>query len=481
MVIFATIDDYKMKKFYYITFVAAIAIACIQAFYIVNLYNGYKAEKITMIERLLALAIDDELHIRNLDPSPIDGRSVVSKTLEDMTPWELDSILKLPESRELDSLMRLNVSEPLDFMNIDKAREKNIGKTGAEVHYQLSQDRALRKGNPLNIDTLNRIFADTVPPTLVYNIVRYDKDTLAVDSAGYDGQRAWNYISELHPIGTKGLCFLRVKAIIPYRAFVWQHLWALLASLGIMGVSFVALYLQLKEIKEKNELLQKREATINGTIHDLKSPLNGVVTMLSWFKSTEKDTTKRDMMEKGLANVKHLVHTIESLLIIARCENHRIVPHKTDVDLLALTNQAKRELAFLYPEKYEHIRIDNRLPEKQTVQADAMYIENVIRNLLENALKYSDDDVKVTVTLEREGDKLVVSVQDTGWGIAPRYQKRLFTQFYQVPREAGKTRTGYGIGLAQAHYIINEHNGEIRVSSEEGSGSVFSFSLPLFA
>ena len=117
-----------MKKFYYITFVAAIAIACIQAFYIVDLYNGYKAEKITMIERLLALAIDDELHIRNLDPSPIDGRSVVSKTLEDMTPWELDSILKLPESRELDSLMRLNVSEPLDFMNIDKAREKKYRK-----------------------------------------------------------------------------------------------------------------------------------------------------------------------------------------------------------------------------------------------------------------------------------------------------------------------------------------------------------------
>ena len=181
-----------MRRFYYITLAAAIAIACIQALYIVSLYNDYRAEEITAIERMLTLSIDDELHIRNLDPYPIDGRSVVSKALEDMTPWELDSILKLdtPQAKELDSLMSMNTSEPWDIMNIDEARAKNIGKTGAEVHTQLSQDRALRKGKPLNIDTLNRIFADTVPPALVYRIVEYDKDTSAVDSAGYAGHRA---------------------------------------------------------------------------------------------------------------------------------------------------------------------------------------------------------------------------------------------------------------------------------------------------
>lgn len=84
-----------MRRFYYITLAAAIAIAWIQALYIVSLYNDYRAEEITAIERMLTLAIDDELHIRNLDPHPIDGRSAVSKALEDMTPWELDSILKL--------------------------------------------------------------------------------------------------------------------------------------------------------------------------------------------------------------------------------------------------------------------------------------------------------------------------------------------------------------------------------------------------
>ena len=94
-------------------------------------------------------------------------------------------------------------------------------------------------------------------------------------------------------------------------------------------------------------------------------------------------------------------------------------------------------------------------------------------------MKYSDEDVEVTVTLETKGQMLSVSVKDNGWGIAPQHQKKLFTQFYQVPRDGDKLRRGYGIGLAQAKYIINEHQGEIKVSSEENKGSLFSFTLPL--
>lgn len=364
-------------------------------------------------------------------------------------------------------------------MNIDEARKKNIGKTVGEISRQLAQDRLFRKGKLLNIDTLNHFFSDSVCGNFIYHIVQYNKDTLAIDSAGYPKRYAWNYISELQPIGTKGLYFLQIKATIPWKGFAWNHLWGLITSFGIMGIAFWGLYIQLVEIKRKNELLRKREATINGTIHDLKSPLNSVITMLSWFKATENDPQKRKMIETGLSSVKHLVYTIESLLVIARKDEHRIVLNKTRVDVPKLVEKNKQELAFLYPEKYEHIHIINQLPEGFTVPADRMYIDNVIRNLLENALKYSDEDVEVTVTLETKGPMLAVSVKDNGWGIAPKHQKKLFSQFYQVPRDADKLRRGYGIGLAQAKYIIEEHQGEIKVSSEENKGSLFTFTVPL--
>lgn len=382
-----------------------------------------------------------------------------------MTPQERDSLLK--------------ITKPGDTINIDQARTQNIGTSVGEMIAQLRQDMTFSEGKPLNLDALNQIFSDSISKDLTYRIVRYDKDTLAIDSVGYGGKRSWNYVSELFPIGTKGFVFLQVKAAISWFEFVCNQLWNLITSLGIMVVAFVCLAVQLIEIKRKNRLLQQREATINGTIHDLKSPLNSVITMLSWFKTTEKDPQKRKMIETGLSSVKHLVYTIESLLVIARKDEHRIVLNKTRVDVPELVEKNKQELAFLYPEKYEHIHIINQLPEGFTVPADRMYIDNVIRNLLENALKYSDEEVEVTVTMETKGQMLAVSVKDNGWGIAPQHQKKLFTQFYQVPRNADKLRRGYGIGLAQAKYIIEEHQGEIKVCSEENKGSLFTFTIPL--
>lgn len=81
-----------------------IAISCIQALYTHSAYNEYKSKEITKIERWLSLAIDDELHNRSLDPNPIDGRSVYYKAMEDMTPQELDSLLKIEKP---DIMMRL--------------------------------------------------------------------------------------------------------------------------------------------------------------------------------------------------------------------------------------------------------------------------------------------------------------------------------------------------------------------------------------
>ena len=456
-----------MRRYYYMTGLAAIAIVCIQALYIKSLYNDYRGEKITELDHWLSIAIDEELRSRNLSAQPVDGRSVVVKAMNDMTPQELDSLMRISKP-----------GQPGDTINVDEARKKNIGWTTGDVIRQIDQDRLLRKGHPLNLDSLGQIFAAVARQPLTYQIIRYDRDTLAVDTVGAVGQRSWSYVAPLLPIGTEGASFLKLQAMIPWKGFVWQHAWPLVSSLGIVAIVLSCLSAQLTEIRRKNELLRERESAINGTIHDLKAPLNGVVTMLSWFKSSESDPRRRDLLEKGLENVKHLAHTIEMLLTIARKEDHRLALRKEAVDMPALVRRAIDELAFIYPGKAERVRVENRLPEGFRIQADALYIGSVIRNLVENALKYSDETVEVTVTLALANGQLLVTVKDTGWGIAKRHQKRLFTQFYQVPREPGRNRGGYGIGLAQARCVIKEHHGEIRVESEEGKGSTFSFTLP---
>ena len=134
------------------------AITCIQIGYTNNLYNNYKKKEIIMINNHLLIAIDEELHLRKLVPKSTDKRLITYKRLEDMTPQERDSLLK--------------ITKPGDTINIDQARTQNIGTSVGEMIGQLRQDMAFSEGNPLNLDTLNHIFSDSIPPNLAYRIVR---------------------------------------------------------------------------------------------------------------------------------------------------------------------------------------------------------------------------------------------------------------------------------------------------------------------
>ena len=119
------------------------AITCIQIGYTNNLYNNYKKKEIIMINNHLLIAIDEELHLRKLVPKSTDKRLITYKRLEDMTPQERDSLLK--------------ITKPGDTINIDQARTQNIGTSVGEMIGQLRQDMAFSEGNPLNLDTLNHV------------------------------------------------------------------------------------------------------------------------------------------------------------------------------------------------------------------------------------------------------------------------------------------------------------------------------------
>ena len=93
-------------------------------------------------------------------------------------------------------------------------------------------------------------------------------------------------------------------------------------------------------------------------------------------------------------------------------------------------------------------------------------------------MKYADDGVKIQIEITKISQEIQIKVIDNGWGIAPKYQKKLFNQYYQVPREALRMQKGYGIGLAYVRHIIRAHGGKIQFKSRENEGSVFTFYIP---
>lgn len=472
MIIFAHVSDYKMKKYYYITVIAVAAIVLLQVFYVMSLYNRYVDENIIKIDDAVRLSIDKEFHLRSVSldgRKPLKQQYISIKPMDDMSPQEIDSLKRLsPLPTEKERLY-----------NIDAAREKGIAQTSAEFILQFFQDDAFGKGLPLNLNTLDSIFIKSCSHYFPHTFFLYNKDKQVVASAGELKIDDFDYASNLIPIGVKGLQYLQIKANIQLLPFLLQEVWTLILSAFLMVFVVLCMGYHLVVIRRKDKQLQRREDTINGTIHDLKTPLNSVVATLGWLKSDESNLPKKKALEISHAEVKHLVCNIESLLVTVRKDRKRLVLKKDEINILLLAEVVKSGMDALYHTKPHDIEIVNDLPEGVTVFADGMYIENVIRNFVENALKYSDDGVTVKVILSVDDGMLQVSVQDNGWGIAPQYQKKLFRQFYQVPRGEEKIRNGYGIGLAQSKYIIDEHKGKISVKSAEGEGSVFTFTIPL--
>lgn len=468
-----------MNKYHYITLIAVCAILLLQVIYVMSLYNRYVDENVTKIDVALRISIDKEQHLRSVYKEGRKSKEqqyLSIKNTEDMSPQEIDSLKHLfpiPEEKE-------------NYYSIDAAREKGIASTSSELVSQIMQDWLFEKGYPLDLYVLDSIFNSTINGNFRhfilffrYSLLLCNKDkevTALVGELDSDGP---NYTSAFFPIGTKGLQYLKIKAEIPLLPFIEQQVLPLLLSVLLMLFVVFCMAYHLIVIRRKDALLQRREKTINGTIHDLKAPLNSAVTTLGWLESGEANFAKKRALEISKAEVKHLVCNIESLLVTVRKDRKRLVLKKEDVDILHLAEIVKSNMDVLYSTKPHSIEVVNELPEGVRVSADGMYIENVIRNLVENALKYSDDGVKVEVVLSVVGNRLQVSVQDNGWGINPAYQKKLFQQFYQVPREEKRIRKGYGIGLTQSKYIIDEHEGKITVNSAEGRGSVFTFTIPL--
>ena len=457
-----------MKKYYYITLVAIVATVCLQVSYINSLYNRYVDEKIIGIEDIVQKLSTRERIIRDalrVGVKPKERPRIMRKHISHMTQEEIDSLRRLPGGA--------------DTIDVIAAQKAGIGGTAGEIVDQLMQDLLLKSGFPLNLNTLDSLWraSDSIVRH-PHQFLLYDKDTVMISSVGDLESHTPDYVSQLHPIGTKGLQYLQIKADIPMSHFLRHQLWTLALSACMMLLVLLCLFFQLTAIRRKEALLRKREMTINGTIHDLKSPLNSVITMMGWLKQTAPDKETKEMLETSKAGVRRLISNIEALLMTARMDRRQVVLNKSLIDVPEMAEGVKKELSCLYPVKPHTICIINELPAGLQVMADGMYIENVIRNLMENALKYSDAGVMIEVSLSIVNERLRVSVKDNGWGIAPCHQRKLFTQFYRVPRSEEQQQKGYGIGLAQSQYIINEHGGEIMVKSAEGEGSTFTFIIP---
>ena len=271
--------------------------------------------------------------------------------------------------------------------------------------------------------------------------------------------------------------FVQAKVDVTPSSFIRNSIETLISTILLALIIVFCVGYQMTAIRYKEDLLRNREVSLHGTVHDLKAPLASILLKLGFIKDCIKDADLQEMIASSERQIKNLANTIKTILITSKASESKLVINKEQIDIIELTQQAQEQIDINYASKPHAIGIHDHREENALVYADKYLIENVMHNLMENAVKYSDKEANVEVNIKQDEHFTIISVSDHGVGIDKKYQKKIFEQFYRIP--ATHHKIGYGIGLAMVKYAVKAHGGTIKVVSELGKGSTFTFTLPL--
>jgi two-component system sensor histidine kinase SenX3 len=247
-------------------------------------------------------------------------------------------------------------------------------------------------------------------------------------------------------------------------------------GLIITGLVLNTIFL-VREIRRS----EQHDAFLNAVTHELKTPIASIKLYLETLKSRDVAPEKqREFYEVMLADSDRLLNTVEQVLSASKTSDTKRRYDVEELDLAKLLEDSAAIVRSRYNLEGAAIRI-SEASEDVSVVGDAEELQTAFVNLLDNAVKYSPTDIKVSVRLKPSTlrNKVDVVIRDNGIGIEPADLKRIFKRFYRVPQGSSKKVKGTGLGLFIVNSIIKKHGGSIRAESKgDGRGATFVIQLP---
>ncbi|PIC97583.1 PAS domain-containing sensor histidine kinase [Sporosarcina sp. P26b] len=243
--------------------------------------------------------------------------------------------------------------------------------------------------------------------------------------------------------------------------------------------NWLGIVIIMHDITELVRLEQVRKDFVANVSHELKTPVTSIKGFSEMLLdgAVEDPVIKREFLEIMYKESNRLQLLIEDLLRLSSMERGSFEITRKPVDLVDVVQQSIKIVQAKVQEK--DMRIDLHIPQQVMIPADHDRLVQVMVNLLNNAIAYSQEETIVTVLVEEVEEYVEITVRDQGIGIMPSELPRLFERFYRVDRARSRESGGTGLGLAIVKHIVEAHHGIVTVESEVGVGTVFRIHLPI--
>lgn len=308
---------------------------------------------------------------------------------------------------------------------------------------------------------------------IVTNIVNNDED---MDTIKINGE-SFGYLKQ--DIGNGK------RIVLISKSFQQNMLWNLLkifisvGSLSLVLLFFISIYFTNKAIKPLEETFKKQKQFIADASHELRTPLTIINTNVSLLRENEMETiySQRKWINYIESQADRMSTLINEMLSLANLDANKKKEEKVNINLSKMVSYSLLIFEVVIFEK--GLILEEDLANNIFIKGEQNQIKKLISILMDNAIKYTNNNGKITVSLINERNKAKLIVRNTGEGIKKEHLEKIFERFYRVDDSRDRGTGGYGLGLSIAKAIVEDHKGKIHAESIINNETSFIIELPL--
>jgi len=247
-------------------------------------------------------------------------------------------------------------------------------------------------------------------------------------------------------------------------------------SIALIIILLVYVYSIYTIIQQKKYSELQRDF-INNMTHEFKTPLSSILLASNYLKkqdSIKKDDKLEKYTEIIISQSKKLNSHIEQILTLAKSDNAPMKMDKKEINIVPILNEVIENMSLKHP----NLEVKINSVKDYSIEADAFHFTNIIYNLIDNSIKYCDENPKISITILEEHKKLRLDFTDNGIGISNKNIPFIFDKFYRIPSIKSNEVNGFGIGLYYVKKICTQHHWKIFATNNKEKGITISIEIP---